>query len=394
MAALVALLLSAFATPAAAKYAALIVDAETGLVLKATNADTRNHPASLTKMMTLYKVFQAVESGRWSLHTRLRISSRAARQPSSKLGLPAGQTISVRDAILALVIKSANDIATTVAENYSGQEHTFALHMTETARQLGMSQTTFRNASGLPHYAQLSTARDMAKLAHALMRDFPQHYHFFSEAEFTLNGVTHKTHNNLLLSYEGADGFKTGYIRASGFNLVTSAKRDGKRLIGVIFGGKTSGQRNFLMAKYLDKGFEQLSAGRTVVASAQTKPQSNKLVPHSAVSDEEDSGDAKPRTFDKNNRWGIQVGAFVQQEQAKKTAIKAVATLPQLLEDGVPQIVPLKKRNGRVLHRARVYGLSKQEAYQACKLLEQHNIPCMELRGPEALEIAGLTREG
>ncbi len=375
---------------AAAKYASLVIDAETGEVLHAVNADTRNYPASLTKMMTLYKMFEAVESGRWSMNTRLRMSARAAGQPPSKLGLKPGQTISVRDAILALSVKSANDIAAAVAENYSGKEWKFAREMTETARRLGMNRTTFRNASGLPHRAQMSTARDMAKLARALLRDFPQYYHFFSRTRFDFNGVSYKTHNKMLLTYDGADGFKTGYIRASGFNLVSSAKRGGRRVIGVVFGANSSRTRNRLMAKYLDRAFAELGSAPVLAKADVPAPAPLPTAP--GREEEQGDGDGPPRIveFDKKSRWGIQVGAFAQSEQAENMATKARKTVPSLLDGGIVSIVPLTKKNGKVLHRARVYGLSKREAYRACKLLERRHIPCMELRGPDSLEMAAL----
>ena len=375
---------------ASAKYASLVIDAATGEVLHAVNADTRNYPASLTKMMTIYKIFEAVDSGRWSMNTRLRMSRRAARQPASKLGLPAGKTISVRDAILALSVKSANDIATAVGENYSGSERKFALDMTATARRLGMDRTTFRNASGLPNRGQLSTARDMAKLARALLRDFPKYYHFFSRTRFDFQGKSYRTHNKLLLRYEGADGFKTGYIRASGFNLVTSAKRDGRRLIGVVFGANSSSKRNRLMAKFLDRGFAKLGSA-PVLAKADI-PAPAPLPGRANQAEEQGDGDGPPRIveFDKHSRWGIQVGAFMRSDQAETMALKARKTLPTLLDGGIVSVVPLTKKNGRVLHRARVYGLSKREAYRACKLLERRRIPCMELRGPRSVEMASL----
>ena len=252
------LLICAIAQPAHAKYASYVVDADTGEALAGLNEETRNYPASLTKMMTLYLMFDRLKSKKWTLASKLDVSRRAARQPASRLGLRAGTTITVEQAILALVTKSANDVATVVAENISGRERNFALKMTAKARSLGMSKTTFRNASGLPHRAQLSTAKDMSILARSLLRDFPEFYHYFSTASFTFNGVTHSNHNKLLKTYPGTDGFKTGYIRASGFNLVASATRDGRRIIGVVFGGRSSSHRNRHMAKLLDKGFDAL----------------------------------------------------------------------------------------------------------------------------------------
>ena len=229
---------------ATARYASMVVDAESGQVLHAVNADTRNYPASLTKMMTLFLVFDALEKGTLRLDQPLPVSKRAAGMPPSKLGLKQGQTITVEDAILALVTKSANDVAVVIAEALGGQETTFAKMMTERAQELGMSRTTFRNASGLPNRGQKSTARDMVRLAQALMEDHDKYYHYFSTQSFTYQGRTYRNHNRLLKGYKGTDGIKTGYIRASGFNLVSSVERDGRRVIAVVFGGKTSRSRD------------------------------------------------------------------------------------------------------------------------------------------------------
>ncbi len=245
--------------PAQAKYASIVIDAESGEVLYAKNSNTRNHPASLVKMMTLYMVFDALEKRKLKLNQGLRVSRRAAGMPPSKLGLRRGQTIRVKEAILALVTKSANDVAVVVAEAIGGTESQFAQKMTKKARQLGMKRTTFRNASGLPNRRQLSTARDMATLAKALIRDFPQYYHYFGTKKFKFRGRTYRNHNKLLRTYAGADGIKTGYIRASGYNLVASSVRNGRRVIAVVFGGKTSRSRNRHTATLLDRGFKRLT---------------------------------------------------------------------------------------------------------------------------------------
>ncbi len=247
------------AAPAQAKYASVVIDAETGEVLHAKNSNTRNYPASLVKMMTLYMVFDALEKRKLKLNQGLRVSRRAAGMPPSKLGLRRGQTIRVKEAILALVTKSANDVAVVVAEAIGGTESQFARKMTKKARKLGMKRTTFRNASGLPNRRQLSTARDMATLARALIRDFPQYYHFFATQKFKYRGRTYRNHNKLLRTYSGADGIKTGYIRASGYNLVASSVRNGRRVIAVVFGGKTSRSRNRHTATLLDRGFKRLT---------------------------------------------------------------------------------------------------------------------------------------
>ena len=248
------------AQEAEARYASIVIDAETGEVLRSRNADIRRYPASLTKMMTLYLLFEAVETGRLSLDSKLKVSKRAARQSPSKLGLRAGSTIRVEDAIKALIVKSANDIAVVVAEALGGTEAKFGQQMTRKAQALGMSRTTFRNASGLPNRKQRSTARDMSRLARALMRDFPHRYHYFDDQRFRYGGRVHRSPNRLLGHYRGMDGIKTGYIRASGFNLVASAERDGRRVIAVVFGGKTARSRNAHMANLLDLGFKRIAA--------------------------------------------------------------------------------------------------------------------------------------
>lgn len=360
-----AFLLALASTPVHAKYASLVMDAETGRVLHAVNADTRNYPASLTKMMTLYLVFEALDKGRLSLDLGLDVSARAARQPASRLGLGKGTTISVGDAILALVTKSANDVATVIAENYSGSERRFALVMTAKARSLGMSRTTFRNASGLPHRGQLTTARDMAILARRLLTDFPQYYHYFSTDTFHYDGVSHRNHNKLLASYEGTDGIKTGYIRASGFNLVASARRGGERLIGVVFGGDSPGARDRHMAKLLDKGFRKLG----------TAPQQAKRLPPPLPPSRQS---ARKSAGKSGSQWGIQVGAYKSYSPAYAIAVKARARAPAYLEGGRIRIVSNGKR--RPLYRARILGLSKRQAYRACRVLEKRNMPCMELR--------------
>lgn len=248
------------------KFAAITVDARNGKVLFASGADATRHPASLTKMMTLYVVFQELESGRLSLNSPIRMSARAAGMAPSKLGVKAGQSITVETAIRALVVKSANDVAAAVAENIEGSEKDFARRMTRTARSLGMSRTTFANASGLPNPAQVTTARDMATLGLRLMRDFPQYYPYFRTRSFVYQGRTISGHNRLLASYEGTDGIKTGYINASGFNLVSSVRRGDKRLVGVVMGGRTGASRDAYMKKMLTEHFDDARGGKTIAA--------------------------------------------------------------------------------------------------------------------------------
>ena len=242
----------------AAPYAAMVMDARTGEVLHSRNADTRLHPASLTKMMTLYIVFEAVRNGEISLDTKLKISRNATSEPPSKLGLRTGQKIALRYLIRAAAVKSANDAATALAEAISGSEAAFARRMTRTAKSLGMTRTTFKNAHGLTQSGHLSTARDMTLLGRPMLYDYPEYYNLFSRTS-TDAGVkrVNNTNRRLLASYRGADGIKTGYTNAAGFNLVASAKRGNERVIATVFGGKSSASRNAKVAQLLDLGFRE-----------------------------------------------------------------------------------------------------------------------------------------
>ena len=226
------------------KYAAIVVDADSGEILYQNAAHAPRYPASLTKMMTLYLLFEALDSGSLSPSVPIPVSSHAASQPPSKLGLRTGRTFDVQTAILALCVKSANDVAVAVAELLGGSEQQFAMMMTAKARQLGMRSTTFVNASGLPDPRQVSTAHDMALLAIALQKRFPNRYPVFSSQSFTYAGKTIKGHNDLLGRVDGVDGIKTGYIRASGYNIATSAARGGSRIIVVVMGGETAKSRD------------------------------------------------------------------------------------------------------------------------------------------------------
>ncbi len=242
----------------AAPYAAMVIDARTGEVLHSRNADTRLHPASLTKMMTLYIAFEAVRNGEITLDTPVRITKKAASEPPSKLGLRAGQTIAFRYLIRAAAVKSANDAATAIGITLSGSEAAFARRMTRTAKAMGMSRTTFKNAHGLTEAGHLSTARDMTTLGRHLLYDYPQYYNLFSR-QSTHAGIktVPNTNRRLLAAYKGADGIKTGYTRAAGFNLVASAKRKDERIIATVFGGKSGASRNARVAELLDMGFRR-----------------------------------------------------------------------------------------------------------------------------------------
>ncbi|ATR23091.1 D-alanyl-D-alanine carboxypeptidase [Roseomonas sp. FDAARGOS_362] len=240
------------------RYASIVIDARSGQALSAANADEPRYPASLTKMMTLYLLFEALRDGRMTLDSRMVMSAEAASQSPSKLGIPPGSSISVEQAILALVTLSANDVAWMIGETLGGSNDRFAQMMTQKARQIGMTNTVFRNANGLPDFQQVTTARDMAALGRRLYIDFPNRYHYFSTPEFRYGGRRVRSHNRMIGTYEGVDGIKTGFISASGFNIVTSAQRQGQRLVVAVFGGSTWVERDRHAAALLDDGFAKL----------------------------------------------------------------------------------------------------------------------------------------
>ncbi len=255
-----------FTTPqpafAHAKYAGIVVDAKTGKTLYASKADAPRYPASLTKMMTLYVLFEEMERGRFKRNSRLKVSKKAASQPPTKIGLRAGQTIKVDTAIRALAVRSANDVAVAVAENVSGSVAAFASRMTRTARAIGMKNTIFRNPSGLPNAKQKTTARDMALLGRALQDRFPQYYGYFSTRHLSYGKAKYRNTNRLLGTVRGVDGIKTGYTRASGFNLVTSVDRDGRKIVAVVMGGRTGKSRNAQMKKLISRYLRKAKRGK------------------------------------------------------------------------------------------------------------------------------------
>lgn len=239
-----------------ARYAAIVVDAESGEVLFARHADSRRYPASITKVMTLYLAFEALAEGKIKLDDVITVSPHAASQPPSKLGLAAGQTITVDDAMRATAVRSSNDMAMALAEHIGGSQDRFAAQMTLKARELGMTQTRYVNPNGLPDARQLTSARDLAILARAVMRDYPQYYRYFSLHDWSYNGRDYRNTNGLLRDGEGYDGMKTGYTNASGYNLAASAVRDGRRIITIVLGGRSTASRNAHVAALMDTGFE------------------------------------------------------------------------------------------------------------------------------------------
>lgn len=254
------------------RYAAIVVDAESGEVLFARHADSRRYPASITKVMTLYLTFEALAEGRVKPDDVITVSPHAASQPPSKLGLAAGQTITLDNAMKATAVRSANDMAVAIAEHVGGSEARFAAQMTLKARELGMSQTRYVNANGLPDARQLTSARDLAILARAVMRDFPQYYRYFGLHDWVYEGREYRNTNGLLRTGLGYDGMKTGYTNASGYNLAASAVRDGKRLITIVLGGRTTASRNAHVAELMNTGFEveRARASGQLIRVAQT----------------------------------------------------------------------------------------------------------------------------
>jgi D-alanyl-D-alanine carboxypeptidase len=321
------------------KDAELVIDAKTGKVLFSRNAAAERHPASLTKMMTLYMLFEALKKGQVTLTTPMRVSSHAAVQKPTKLGFSVGDSIPVETAIKAIVVRSANDVAVVIAEHLGGTESNFSIQMTQKARALGMKRTNFHNASGLPDPLQISTAEDLALLARHLMDDFPEYYPYFATPEFSYRGYTYQTHNNLIGRYRGTDGIKTGYTVASGFNLVTSVVRGDNHLIGVVLGGRSAQLRDNEMKKMLDNTYAQLQAAPAqAVASLPATPQyvepatggkpqaanmlsSLTLKPSTPDNDDEDSAEARrddglaPKVFP-----STQSKADTQQQQKQSAA--------------------------------------------------------------------------
>ncbi|MGB2294281.1 MAG: D-alanyl-D-alanine carboxypeptidase family protein [Candidatus Puniceispirillum sp.] len=392
----------------AAKYASIVINADTGRVMYARNADATRYPASLTKIMTLYLLFEEIKSGRMDMDSRIGVSKLAASRSPSKLYLKPGQSISAEQAIYALVTKSANDVATAVAEAISGTERNFAKRMTRKARALGMRKTVFKNASGLPHSQQKTTARDMARLAVAMRRDFPRLYRYFSTQSFNWKGRKFGNHNKLLAHYSGTDGIKTGYINASGFNLVASVKRHGVRLIGVVFGGKSSRSRDKHMMKILDAQFKR---AKPVTVSAQVAalgipqklpksppkrsnlvkvrrlaklpmpkeefldaPQTVSLTSSVARRSPEDMPDAAI-----DEVWSVQIGSFARRVNAHRAAAKARRMVDNVL-GMTPARLTLVTNGEMPLWRVRFHDLDETQARSACAALFAEGSPCIAVR--------------
>jgi D-alanyl-D-alanine carboxypeptidase len=371
-----------------AKYASFIINENTKRIYHNANADTRNYPASLTKIMTLYLVFDALKSKKISMSSKFKVSKRATRQPPSKLNLSAGSNITVKNAILALVTKSANDVATVIAENLGKSERNFARLMTRKAKKLGMTRTTFRNASGLPNRGQLSTARDMATLGIAIRKNHPKFFKLFKTKSFIYKGIKYTNHNNLLGSYSGTDGIKTGYTNASGFNLVASVERNGQRIIGVVFGGKKARSRDKHMVTLLNKYFKtSLSKPLVRIAKPSELP---KTRPKIVVTEKNIKNFKIPPEIINNiipndieEDWFIQIGAFKNRLNAHKAARNARNIVPEQLGNLPASLSKITKsstnNNLQYLWRVRFVELAENQARSVCAELWTSGLSCIPL---------------
>ncbi|PYE88186.1 D-alanyl-D-alanine carboxypeptidase family protein [Phyllobacterium leguminum] len=423
------------------KYAAIVVDANTGETLFSANADAGRYPASLTKMMTLYMLFEAMQAGRVNKNTPIPVSRYAASRPPTKLGLKPGQSVRAEDAIYGLITRSANDAATAVGEYLGGSEQRFAQMMTAKARRLGMKNTVFRNADGLPNASQRSSARDMAILGIALREHFPREFAYFSAQSFNYKGRTIRGHNRLLGKVQGVDGIKTGYTRDSGYNLVSSVKLDGRKVVAVVMGGASGGARDAhmasLIAKYLPRasrrGGEPLIAAQDtapIAAPVQVTPvdlpeANDAPVPMARVETEEEVGQgdaddevitalaapaprpaaavavasvarapkaaipahvdpvttasARSNDAQANSGWAIQIGSLPSSEQAQAMLAKAAAEAGQSLASVTARTETFEKKS-KTFYRARFVGFeTNTAALNACALLKKKNFNCFTI---------------
>jgi len=386
-----------------------VIDANSGATLHAHAADERRYPASLTKMMTVYLIFEALKRRRLRANDRIRFSENAANQQPSKLGLQPGETITVDQAIRALITKSANDVATAVAERIAGNEPAFARLMTRKARALGMSNTVFRNASGLPDAEQTTTARDMAVLGLVLQDHFPRGYRMFSLQRFAFRNRRYTNHNRLLGRFRGTDGIKTGYTRASGFNITTSVRRDGKHLIGVVIGQRSGRKRNAVMRRLLTRTLPRAStrptrkihrlrtnpmlvarprvvhharAGHRAPALRRPQPRHRpnarsgplRLTQRPAIAQRPLTWVATTRARERSTHH-VQVGAFHSDTEARQALDIAQARAGGLLRNYQPLSLKAQS-NERTVYRARFAGFDRPRATATCAKLKSVSVDC------------------
>jgi D-alanyl-D-alanine carboxypeptidase len=410
--------------PYVEKFAAIVIEANTGRVLYERMSTETRYPASLTKMMTLYLLFEQVQKGNLTLSTPMTTSTYAASQDPTKLGLDPGEQITVEDAIKALVVRSANDVAVIAAEHLGGSEWAFATRMTQKAREMGMARTTFVNASGLPDENQRSTAADLVILSRRLVTDFPQFYPYFRLQSFYWGGRSYEGHNNLMKFFDGADGMKTGYTRMSGFNLASSATRQGTRLISVVMGGRSARDRDIQTAELLESEFTRLGLGRPapvimamsplvlddeeaaaeaaesaaafrpdaasqVVMAPPAPPQSGSpptngtapvmaSIPSSPreIGQGDTAEQVRSTPVTHSGKWGIQVGAHSTRDKAETQLSQVTAQQRDILGRAQSAIVQLDVR-GETFYRVRFGAFTPAKAESLCKALQKRGTSCL-----------------
>ncbi len=382
---------SAFAEPVK-RYASIVVDTDTLEIIHARQIDGQRFPASLTKVMTLYLTFDAINSGQITLDEPLKVSRRAAATPPVGLGLRKGQTITVEQAIQALTVRSANDAASVLAERIAGSEEAFAAQMTARAKTLGMQQTQFMTPHGLPHPDQTTTARDMAKLAAAMLNHHRRYYHYFGQENFTWKKRTYRNSNNLLHWLPGVDGFKTGFTNDSGYNLIISAERENRRIIAVVLGGASGTSRDRHMQDLIERSFKVIGIGSAaprapIIVREEQPPQVRPVTQASATAVRLRGRNDAPLTVISGGQtikiasmqhdisWSVQTGAFTDEASAKVQ----LAQLSMSPRDGLSHeralVVPVT-HSGQTLFRARFTGMTAQQAQHACAILQNAGSPC------------------
>lgn len=408
----------------AASVSSIMLDAKTGEVMYEENANIKRYPASLTKLMTLYITFNALENNRISLDDELKISHTAANRSPSRLGLTPGKTIKVKDAIMAVIVKSANDCATVLAEHFSKTEADFANLMTSTAKKLGMNNTIFKNASGLPNSKQKTTAKDMAILGLAIYHHFPQYYEWFSVRSFEYNGNKIYGHNDLLKNFEGTDGLKTGYTAAAGYNIVTSAQRNGNRVIAVTMGHPFQKERDKKIAFMMEKGLSYMQLSPKFDVSAIKEEMmlgkknkyrmaslNKKIYPAVrpeykagiSINDEANIVEAKEATTDlnnfakidnkinnaviKNGKYAIQIGSFSDYQRAKSYAVKIKQKLAKKYAVYNIAVEKALSKN-KTIYRSKVTGLAQNDAKKICREMKKNRQSCLVLVDNNNLKLA------
>ena len=407
-------------TPAQADVSSIMIDAQTGEVLSAQRADKLRYPASLTKLMTLYIAFDALERGIIKMDDELPVSRKAANRSPSRLGLKPGSKITVRKIIEALIVKSANDCATVLAEGLGYSEENFAKTMTLVAKELGMKNTTFKNASGLPNRQQKTTARDIALLAAAMYHHFPQYYDLFSLRKFSYQGKTYYTHNHILKNFEGADGMKTGFTNAAGYNIVTSAQRDDQRVIAVTMGHNTLKARDKKVAQMMEQGLTKLALNSKMekanlyaeILKEQEKPQDiekqladNKTTNLDNDTEEENANPqieqgsadteqtiaAIEKELEAQPSWDIQVGAFSNYAKARQYAQKIQTKQFKDCKECEIKVEAAESASA-VIYRAKIIGFEKNDADKACKRLKNASISCIVVKNDSKTTVTMASR--